>query len=204
MVAAACMAVLGLVSAEASASQQVSHGTAARPSIRLQVISTVPLPEQVLETAIGEAAAIWAPYGVTVSATRQLVRPQDSRDEWITLIIRDVSRHEPGHADRHGRRQLAGLAFAGGVPGTLMTASWSVARDMAASTGVPRAAGGDTLAARLLGRALAHEVGHYLLGTRDHAPRGLMRPTFTVRDVLGSDWSSMLLEPAQAARLFDR
>ena len=30
----------------------------------------------------------------------------------------------------------------------------------------------------VLGRALAHEIGHYLLGTRTHARNGLMRPNF--------------------------
>lgn len=30
----------------------------------------------------------------------------------------------------------------------------------------------------VLGRALAHEIGHYLLGTHTHARNGLMRPNF--------------------------
>lgn len=30
----------------------------------------------------------------------------------------------------------------------------------------------------MLGRALAHEIGHYLLGTHTHARNGLMRSTF--------------------------
>jgi hypothetical protein len=30
----------------------------------------------------------------------------------------------------------------------------------------------------VLGRALAHEIGHYLLGTHTHATNGLMRPQF--------------------------
>lgn len=34
----------------------------------------------------------------------------------------------------------------------------------------------------VLGRALAHEIGHYLLGTRDHSPAGLMRADFTARE----------------------
>lgn len=34
----------------------------------------------------------------------------------------------------------------------------------------------------VLGRAIAHEIGHYLLGTRDHAPRGLMRAQIDARD----------------------
>src|SRR5262249_27666851 len=34
---------------------------------------------------------------------------------------------------------------------------------------------GSVVLARALGRALAHEIGHYLLGTSAHSERGLMR-----------------------------
>jgi hypothetical protein len=203
MVAITCIAVLGLVSAQTCETQQAAQSPAAGQSIRLQVITMVPLPDQVLETAMDQAAAIWAAYGVRVTATRQLVRPQDWRGEWITLIIRDAAGPEPGGSVRDQRRQLAGLAFTAGVPGNLMTASWTVARDMAASAGAARVAGRDVLAARLLGRAVAHEIGHYLLGTRDHTPRGLMRVAFTVGDVLGDDRGT-LLDPAQIRALESR
>jgi hypothetical protein len=43
----------------------------------------------------------------------------------------------------------------------------------------------DIFLARALGRALAHEIGHYLLGTREHTLRGLMRAQFTPQDLLG-------------------
>src|SRR4051794_30558946 len=33
----------------------------------------------------------------------------------------------------------------------------------------------DVTVGRVLGRALAHEIGHYLLRSRSHSPRGLMR-----------------------------
>jgi hypothetical protein len=53
----------------------------------------------------------------------------------------------------------------------------------------------DTLAdlfiARALGRALAHEIGHYLLGTARHTSHGLMRARFTPQE---------LVEPASEAR----
>jgi hypothetical protein len=45
--------------------------------------------------------------------------------------------------------------------------------------------------ATLLGRALAHEVGHLLLGTSDHAATGLMRPSWSqaaLRRGDASDW----------------
>jgi hypothetical protein len=41
-----------------------------------------------------------------------------------------------------------------------------------------------TFLGRALGRALAHEIGHYLLGTREHTADGLMRAQFTPRDLL--------------------
>jgi hypothetical protein len=37
----------------------------------------------------------------------------------------------------------------------------------------------DTFIARALGRALAHELGHYLLRSKAHTSRGLMRRVWT-------------------------
>jgi hypothetical protein len=45
--------------------------------------------------------------------------------------------------------------------------------------------------ATLLGRTLAHELGHLLLGTNAHAPRGLMRARWAdavVRNDVTHDW----------------
>ena len=53
------------------------------------------------------------------------------------------------------------------------------------------ASNGDTRAGTLLGRAMAHEVGHLLLGTTDHSSEGLMRQRWTVRSRLldqGPQW----------------
>ena len=38
--------------------------------------------------------------------------------------------------------------------------------------------------ARALGRAVAHEVGHYLANSPDHAPRGLMRASHRTADLV--------------------
>lgn len=42
----------------------------------------------------------------------------------------------------------------------------------------------DLILGRALGRALAHEIGHYLLGTGQHASHGLLRPTFEPYELL--------------------
>ena len=53
---------------------------------------------------------------------------------------------------------------------------------------------GDIEMGRLLGRAMAHEVGHLLLGTTRHANRGLMRGTWTTGELrLDRPWDWMLL-----------
>ena len=51
----------------------------------------------------------------------------------------------------------------------------------------------------LLGRAIAHEIGHLLLGTRDHADAGLMRGFWSVspRPVRPSDWLFSYMEAAR-------
>jgi hypothetical protein len=59
--------------------------------------------------------------------------------------------------------------------------------DLVAS--VARAAGVDMSV--LLGRAMAHEIGHLLLGTNQHAPAGLMRATWSqteLRHDESADW----------------
>jgi hypothetical protein len=53
----------------------------------------------------------------------------------------------------------------------------------------------------VMGRALAHEIGHYLLGTREHASRGLMAASLKPDDAtLGSATRFSLPHP-DAARM---
>lgn len=63
----------------------------------------------------------------------------------------------------------------------------------------------ETLLARAMGRALAHELGHYLLASKVHTPRGLMKAVLTAAELFMPDASGFRIEPAQrqliAARL---
>jgi hypothetical protein len=42
------------------------------------------------------------------------------------------------------------------------------------------------LAARAIGRIAAHELGHYLLRRAGHPKKGLMRPSYVARDLIGA------------------
>jgi hypothetical protein len=55
-----------------------------------------------------------------------------------------------------------------------------------------------TLVAQTLGRAVAHEIGHYLLKTSEHSSTGLMRLRVPFDDFLEPLLASFALEPAQA------
>jgi hypothetical protein len=56
----------------------------------------------------------------------------------------------------------------------------------------------------VLGRALAHEIGHFLLGTHTHARSGLMRPHFSALEFTDMRDSTFALDRAAAAWLRTR
>jgi hypothetical protein len=61
----------------------------------------------------------------------------------------------------------------------------------------------ETDAALLLGRAIAHELGHLLLGTNAHSVRGLMRAEWTPADVrrnASADWALTMEDTAAIRR----
>ena len=61
-----------------------------------------------------------------------------------------------------------------------------------------------TFLARALGRALAHEIGHYLLGSKQHTARGLMKARQTAVDLFGFDRSRLDLTVAERSAALTR
>jgi hypothetical protein len=53
----------------------------------------------------------------------------------------------------------------------------------------------------LLGLAIAHEIGHLLLGTNEHANYGLMRAQWRLRDLEAKAWSEFEFTKDQVKRL---
>jgi hypothetical protein len=53
----------------------------------------------------------------------------------------------------------------------------------------------------ILGRVMAHEIGHLLLGTNSHAPTGLMRASWQLRDPHPDYW---LFTPKDAEKIRSR
>jgi hypothetical protein len=177
-------------------------------AIRLQIIRAAPITDETLDTILGEAIAIWAPYDVWLCPVLSLSRPnEDQGKHWIKLVIRDAPANRIDGRTPRGYRALASLMFkAPDTPADNMYASIGTARQEVAAARfdhfppVIR----ERLAAQLLGRAIAHELGHYLLASTRHSRKGLMRASLSGSDLLTVDAGAFRLEPQQAAALAAR
>jgi len=61
-----------------------------------------------------------------------------------------------------------------------------------------------TLLGRVMGRALAHELGHYLLASKVHTLRGLMQATRTATDFFSNDRRGFDVNGAQRLAIASR
>ena len=151
---------------------------------------------------IDEAASIWLKHGVVLewlqpTATRPvaanrlralIVQKRLSNDPRAQLAIGELVRPENGHP--------------------IALISIEVAEQMVSSR---RGSEGSELTAvnerRLgvvLGRALAHEIGHHLLDTHTHARSGLMRPHFDAFEFTDLRHGTFALDHAAEAWLRTR
>lgn len=89
------------------------------------------------------------------------------------------------HAGEDGNSRAFGYSLIDATTSTGTLSTVFVDRvDWLASTG-------KAVRADVLGRAIAHEIGHQILGSNDHSPRGLMRETWTAEELTRNrpeDW----------------
>lgn len=164
----------------------------------IRVYDTTDTPSSLRTTAIRTASEIVAEAGIAVewrdctSASTesgcQDVRP--GRD----LIVRIMPEVTPGASFRGSALQLRtvpggslqlGVAVINPVTlsGEMATIFHEQVRAVAKRSGVDDA--------ELLGRAVAHEVGHLLLRVREHSPTGIMRGAWSLEELTTNrpeDW----------------
>ena len=57
---------------------------------------------------------------------------------------------------------------------------------------------------RVMGRALAHELAHYLLATKIHTARGLLKAVRSAQEFFSIEQSRFQLEPEQRTQIAER
>ena len=149
-----------------------------------------------------EAARVWTPYGVAVGIGNGTTEP--GRD-FVTLHVELVDKPASDVNDQ----ALGSILFLDSAPGPTISLYAGTASDLVslvAAGSISRwtIAYHNAVMGRVLGRALAHEIGHYLLNTRAHSPSGLMRAVQPILELMDFTDSRLVLSADQQALLHDK
>jgi hypothetical protein len=184
------------------------------PTARLAVVLDIPesFPIKQLRAMTDETSAIWRPYNVRIVwVSRDL--PGSPAPEDIRIVVRLAQSANPGgfQVNAEGRPVMGAIRFVDGIPDGVITLSREAIEAVILASdwnGRPLTAWPvavqEHLAGRAVGRALAHEIGHYLLGEPAHTRAGLMRPSFKARELLEASGRRFQLQPGNLDALGPR
>ena len=183
------LSVAGVLSINAAAS--------AEDRVTVRTYNYALVADEQLGPARSEAAQIFTRSQISIRWTDCRV-PDAVRGSACTeplnggrdLMLRLIDR--PPAADRFVAlgESMLDLGERGGV---LMTIDMSAIRAIAGRAGIPLST--------LLGRAIAHEMGHLLLGSAEHPRLGLMRAQWSTDELRGLKPAHWEFSPREAAQM---
>lgn len=187
--------------------------------VTLAVPPTPAITPAVVHAAVAEAAGVWAPYDVAIDAAAPFDRAQGrpcghANDDSIVLTV--VTIISPAGTRRSAvtsawRGALGAITFADGTPTPAITLFLTDIEQFTAGAHMfgarqwqwPQSLR-EQLLGRVVGRVLAHEIGHYVLRSPEHSADGLMRSLQYADDLVSPSRHRFTLTPSEAARLEDR
>jgi len=165
-----------------------------RPVVRVVVRTEGAFDRGRLTEIVRTARDIWRPYA---DVAFDLASAETASPGMLQLLITDrVSPVSEGAS-------LGWIEFVDGRPSNVINVSTTAATALLKASlwgGLPKNAQRIFLE-RAMARAIAHELGHYLLASRQHTTRGLMRGQLTPDDIMQPHRSSLRLDRAQLQRL---
>jgi hypothetical protein len=164
-------------------------GRPARPPVRLHLIDRAGVSADARAVLMSESLRPWRAVGVAVEWGDALpaVAPRPGHDDDVYVIL------VPDDGAPATRKQpMAAIRFVAGRPTTHVAVHAGYVQRRLAELRVddrrladlPRRQRDHALG-RVLGRAVAHEVGHYLLGSAAHTRTGLMRASHRIEHLAG-------------------
>jgi hypothetical protein len=187
------------------------------PPMMVSVAVTPDISRSLVDHVLEETDAVWRGSGVTFvwrHAARQIV-PYERAGEtgpYVSSTLRVVIGNEPG-ASRGANLPLGWIRFEDArTPEQEIYVSYAntlrfldAARDVVGLVSQMPLMQREALLGRAMGRALAHELGHYLLASKAHTPKGLMQANRTASEFFSVQRNGFQIDPAQrqvlAARL---
>lgn len=152
-----------------------------------------------VRTLQNEASRIWLRHGVAIVWNQPAASPCDTIED-VVFNDDDLVRLAGGKKDT----ALARTVFLGSSRTIFVSAPRAF--EMLAQLrdrffNIDNTGERDFRGGTLLGRVVAHELGHVLLTTMAHSKDGLMRPVFGLKDVLSDDERLNELTPGESNRL---
>jgi len=160
------------------------------------------VPPSLVDRMFAEAQAIWEPCGVTLETNAGAAATGRS----LTVAVGPFAKQLP----RESAQPIAWILLSPALSVPRIYVSSSNALDLLrASSSV---VGTRTLPpefkemylGRAMGRALAHELGHYLLASTEHTPNGLMKIPFSAFELFGRNRASFSMTAQQLAVIRSR
>ena len=152
-----------------------------------------------LETAGAEADSLWSRYGIPIAAADDCSAPRSA--PVIRVVFVDSMRRRTA--------VLGAISFDDdGVPSPAISIFLGDIRQLIAGARVLGTTESqwplvvrDRIAGRVIGRVLAHEIGHYLLRMPGHGRAGLMRPNHIMPMLVAPERRPFALTRPETARL---
>jgi hypothetical protein len=171
-----------------------------RHKLRVRLVPAKGVPAEMLEPAMKEVVELWQPYDVDVEWQDEWVEGDTGPkpDLFVFFVDRELERQS-----KMAPTAVAWILFVEGSPRPLVNVSVGAARRLLNETRwlderpvrVAPLSIQDRLIGTMIGRALAHEIGHYLLASSKHANDGLMKPLITPAEFVKAGRNHLKLVP---------
>jgi hypothetical protein len=185
----------------ALAAEQGSQESPGKVDVLLTAAPT--LSKSARASMINEAAAIWRQYGVHLEwLPPTTILPVASNRLRVLIVQKKLA--VGGVAELIAVGQLVRPPDAHPVALISIEGAQHLISSVRGRAGYELIAIDERRFGTVLGRALAHEIGHYLLDTHTHARSGLMRPNFDAFEFTDLRDGAFALDRAAAAWLRTR
>jgi hypothetical protein len=200
VMAAGVFGMGGVVRANEGTTRDCSAEGADRRVLRVRLVPAKYVGANIRATAQREVVDLWQPYGVDIVWEPEWKEGDTGQKPDLFVFFVD---HEMKGRVTRGATAVAWILFVDGSPRELVNVSVAAARRLLDATQwlderpvrVAPLEIQDQLVGRMVGRALAHEIGHYLLASSKHAGEGLMKPLITPAEFVKGGHNHLKLVP---------
>jgi hypothetical protein len=181
----------GLAVALASAAAPVEAAPASLPPVVVNVVEAPGVPPALVSRLLAETDEIWRAAGIPF-LWRRTTEPLDADPRTsdtgplLPSALRVIVGNDKGVA-RDQRTPLGWIVFDKDAPQQEIYLSYKNAWTLMAASRVVLGALDQMPMARAMGRALAHELAHYLLASKVHTKRGLLKASWTAAELFAME-----------------